>query len=40
MSLSENTQALKGIHKLEAIGKKGKLNKIIQITLEHFEFLK
>lgn len=30
----------KGIHKLEEIGKKGKLHKLVTITLEHFEFLK
>ena len=30
----------KGISKLESIGKKGKLKKMISITLEHFEFLK
>jgi hypothetical protein len=30
----------KGLHKLESIGKKGKLSKIIKLTLEHFEFLR
>lgn len=29
-----------GIHRLEAIGKKGKLSKIIKLTIEHFEYLK
>ncbi len=38
--MSENPSAMKGIHKLETIGKKGKLTKIIKLTLEHFEFLK
>ena len=38
--MSENQQAVKGISKLEAIGKKGKLTKIINITIEQFEFLK
>jgi hypothetical protein len=38
--MSENPSAIKGIHKLETIGKKGKLTKIIKLTLEHFEFLK
>jgi hypothetical protein len=37
--MSEN-QAVKGINKLEAIGKKGKLTKIIKVTIEQFEFLK
>ena len=38
--MSENPLAVKGISKLEAIGKKGKLTKIIKVTIEQFEFLK
>jgi hypothetical protein len=30
----------KGIQKLEAIGKKGRLSKILKISIEHFEHLK
>jgi hypothetical protein len=30
----------KGIHRLEEIGKKGKLSKFVKLTIEHFEFLK
>jgi hypothetical protein len=38
--MSENPSAIRGIHKLESIGKKGKLSKIIKVTIEQFEFLK
>jgi hypothetical protein len=37
---TKSTTAAKGLHKLESIGKKGKLSKIIKLTLEHFEFLR
>lgn len=30
----------KGIQKLEEFGKRGKLQRIVTITVEHFEFLK
>lgn len=37
---SKNKKFMKGIQKLEEFGKRGKLQKIITITVEHFEFLK
>lgn len=37
---SKNKSIIKGIQKLEEFGKRGKLQKIITITVEHFEFLK
>lgn len=40
MDCSENSLAMKGIQKLEAIGKKGKLSRIIKLSIEHFELLK
>jgi hypothetical protein len=36
----ENVNVMKGIQKLEAVGKKGKLSKIIKLTIEHFDYLK
>lgn len=36
----QGNQIKKGIHKLEELGKKGKLHKLVTITVEHFEFLK
>lgn len=40
MIRDEKMTIMKGIDKLERIGKKGKLSKFIKITIEHFEFLK
>jgi hypothetical protein len=34
------TTIAKGLNKLESIGKKGKLSKLIKLTIEHFEFLR
>jgi hypothetical protein len=38
--VNKSESIAKRISKLETIGKKGKLNKIITLTLEHFEFIK
>lgn len=40
MENPEQSKVVRGIHKLEAIGKKGKLSKILKLTIEHYEFLK